>query len=218
MAQLGAALRKRWASAFAGLTVVGSPLWTEVAGGPCSCNINAQDIASKQLKGTWDQDMVGAKKAKSKGKVTSSLKGSEGRAAKTGNPQSQVSRIGCCNAKNLLCMCTDEVATDAAVWLPEQGMLLLQAQSVEADARARIARIQPFWKTLSAHSRMNLLSVPVAAAKQCVAAAKAEHRATEVKAQQGRDKGTKRCSASKRGAPALLQLQCRTCQRLNSLF
>ena len=45
--------------------------------------------------------MGGAKKAKSKGKVPSSLKGSEGRAAKAGNPQPQVSRIGCCNPLHL---------------------------------------------------------------------------------------------------------------------
>eukprot|EP00891_Asterochloris_glomerata_P006800 jgi/Astpho2/6800/Aster-07244 len=44
-------------------------------------------------------------------------------------------------------------------------MLLLQAGSLEFD-QACIARIQPFWETLSAHSRMDLLSIPVAAAKQ----------------------------------------------------
>ena len=47
----------------------------------------------------------------------------------------------------------------------EQAMLLLQAGSVEFDP-ACIARIQPFWETLSAHSRMDLLSIPVAAGKQ----------------------------------------------------
>eukprot|EP00891_Asterochloris_glomerata_P009263 jgi/Astpho2/9263/Aster-06839 len=35
-----------------------------------------------------------------------------------------------------------------------------------ADARARIARIQPFWKTLSAQSRMDLLSIPVATVRE----------------------------------------------------
>ncbi len=45
--------------------------------------------------------MGGAKKAKSKGKVPSNLKGSEGRAAKTGSSQPEVSRIGCCNVWHL---------------------------------------------------------------------------------------------------------------------
>ena len=102
------------------------------------------------------------------------------------------------------------MATDAIVWLHEQAMLPLQAKSLEADAGARIARIQPFWKTLSAQSRMDLLSIPIAAFRQHIAAAKAEHWAAEQKA-----KGTKRSSALQQGSPAMLQLQ-RTCRRFSS--
>eukprot|EP00891_Asterochloris_glomerata_P009241 jgi/Astpho2/9241/fgenesh1_pg.00138_%23_18_t len=86
--------------------------------------------------------MGGAKKAKSKGKVPSNLKGSGGRAAKTGSSQ------------------------------PEAGSV--------ADARARMARIQPFWKTLSAQSRIDLLSIPVAAAKQRVAELAAKRQAAQL--------------------------------------
>ena len=95
------------------------------------------------------------------------------------------------------------MATDAIVWLHEQAMLPLQAKSLEADAGARIARIQPFWKTLSAQSRMDLLSIPIAAFKQRIAAAKAEHWAAEQKAT-----GTKRSSAIQQGSN-LLCFSCR---------
>ena len=147
--------------------------------------------------------MGGAKKAKGKGKVNSSLKGSKDKAAKTGNSQPQVSRIGCCN----FYICTDEVAAD--VTFSEQAMLLLQAGSV-ADARERMARIQPFWETLSAQSRMDLLSIPVAAAKQQAAELAAKQEAAVLTTL--RRRGTKYRSAFEQGARALLQLQSWTWQ------
>ena len=118
----------------------------------------------------------------------------------------------------ILCFCTDEAAaTDAVVWLSEPAMLLLQAGSVEpasADAQARITRIQPFWKTLSAQSRMDLLSIPAAAVKEQAAefsykqqeAEQAsrqqilEHATKHLAAEQSRNRGMKLGSAHKQGA------------------
>ncbi len=110
-------------------------------------------------------------------------------------------------------ICKDVMATD--VMLCEQAMLVLQAGSV-ADARARMARIQPFWKTLSAQSRMDLLSIPVAAAKQRVAELAAKRQAAQLTpVQHAAKQGTKHGSAFKQGAHNLLQLPCRTCERFS---
>ena len=55
-------------------------------------------------------------------------------------------------------------------------MLLLQAGSA-ADVQARMAKIHAFWETLSAQSRMDLLSVPIAAAQQQAEVVAAKHEA-----------------------------------------
>ena len=83
-------------------------------------------------------------------------------------------------------------------------MLLLQAGSLEFD-RACIARIQPVWDTLSAKSLLDLLNIPVAAAKQ----------AAELCTQRQREEGTHCGSAPKtQRACALLQLQCSTAMHM----
>ena len=74
------------------------------------------------------------------------------------------------------CICTDEMAADVIDWLSEQALLLLQAGSA-ADVQARMAKIHAFWETLSAQGRMDLLSVPVAAAKQQAAEVAAKQEA-----------------------------------------
>ena len=93
------------------------------------------------------------------------------------------------------CICADEVATDAIGLV--QAVLLLQAVSVD-DAQTRMARIQPFWETLSAQSRVDLLSVPIAVARQ---------QAAQLTAMLHRVEGLKRSSAFKQGSCAPVQLQ-----------
>ena len=147
--------------------------------------------------------MGGAKKAKSKGKVTAASEG-----AKTGQERQKNHCLRSAGlAAAVLCIFTDEVATD--VIFCQQAMLLLQAGS---DAGVHMARIQPFWKTLSAQSRMDLLSIPVAAAKHQAAELAAKQLAVVQTTLQAGRKGTKRGSAVEQGAPAVLQPRSWPCQ------
>ena len=91
-------------------------------------------------------------------------------------------------AAAIRCSCTDEVAIDVSSL--EQAVLQLQAGSV-ADAQACMARIQPFWTTLSAQSRMDLLSIPAAAAKQQASELAAKQGAAVLKTLQSRNSADK---------------------------